>query len=83
MCSAVVPQSVGEPVSAQDASLGERLAAGGHLPLHVPALPHPLRGATSCELQHTLFMVLSSENTTQESAERRNVTQNDYVSIKM
>lgn len=35
-------QPVREPVPAADATLGEHLAAGLHLPLHVPALPHPL-----------------------------------------
>lgn len=36
-------QPVREPVPAADATLGEHLAGGLHLPLHVPALPHPLR----------------------------------------
>lgn len=39
-------QRVGEPVSAEDASVGERVAAGSHLPLHVASLPHPLCGAS-------------------------------------
>lgn len=43
-------QRVREPVPAEDASLGERVAAGSHLPLHVTSLPHPLRGATSYHL---------------------------------
>lgn len=42
-------QSVREPVPAADASLGEHLAAGGHLSLHVPPLPHPLCGTSTCE----------------------------------
>lgn len=49
MQSVPVPQRVREPVSAEDASLGERVAAGGHLPVHVPALPDPLRGTSSSE----------------------------------
>lgn len=39
-------QCVREPVVAEDASLGERVAAGSHLPLHEPSLPHPLCGAS-------------------------------------
>lgn len=42
-------QSVGEPVPAAYASLGEHLAPGGNLPLHVPPLPHPLCGASACK----------------------------------
>ena len=44
-----VAQCVREPVAAEDASLGECVAAGSHLPLHVPSLPHPLCGASSSE----------------------------------
>lgn len=33
------------------------MAAGSHLPLHVPSLPHPLRGASSSE-KH-FFLVLT------------------------
>ncbi|KAK7895936.1 hypothetical protein WMY93_021261 [Mugilogobius chulae] len=43
-------QCVRKPVSAADASLGERVAAGSHLPLHVSALPHPLRRTTAYHL---------------------------------
>lgn len=43
----MVVQCIREPVTAEDASLGECLATGGHLSLHVPSLPHPLRGASS------------------------------------
>lgn len=49
VCFISLAQSVGEPVSAADASLGEHLAAGGHLPLHVSSLPHPIRGASACK----------------------------------
>ncbi len=45
--SFVLLQSVGESVSAAHASLGELLAAGSHLPLHVSAFPHPLRRAAA------------------------------------
>ncbi|KAK7933252.1 hypothetical protein WMY93_004148 [Mugilogobius chulae] len=43
-------QSVRKPVPAADASLGERLAAGRHLSVHVSALPHPLRRASAGHL---------------------------------
>lgn len=45
----VAAQCVREPVPAEDASLGERVAAGSHLPLHVSPLPDPLCGASSSE----------------------------------
>lgn len=38
-------QCVREPVSAADATVGERVVARRHLPVHVSPLPHPLRGA--------------------------------------
>lgn len=54
VCVLSCVQSVGEPVSPADASLGEHLAPGGHLPVHVPPLPHPLCGASACEF-HSLM----------------------------
>ncbi|KAJ8271215.1 hypothetical protein COCON_G00100740 [Conger conger] len=43
-------QSVGEPVPAEDASLVEPVAGRGDLPLHGPALPHPVCGPTPDDL---------------------------------
>lgn len=47
LCTRTLFQPIGEPVLATNASVGERLAAGFHLPVHVPAFPHPLRRATA------------------------------------
>lgn len=48
VCTSHVPlfvlQLVRKPVPAEDAPLGEHLAGGLYLPVHVPPLPHPLRG---------------------------------------
>lgn len=49
MIGASCVQPVGEPITAQDAPLGERLAPGRHLSVHVAALPHPVRGAAAGE----------------------------------
>lgn len=51
MCSLVL-QSFREPVSAKDASVVKPLAGGGHLPLHVSSLPHPVCGSSAGE-NHT------------------------------
>lgn len=40
----LVLQFVGKPVPAKDATLGEHLARGLHLPVHVTPLPNPLCG---------------------------------------
>ncbi|CAI5651225.1 unnamed protein product [Oreochromis niloticus] len=50
ICALPPVQPVREPVPAADASLGEHLAARGHLSLHVSPLPHPLCGTSACHL---------------------------------
>ncbi len=52
-------QSVREPVPAADASLGEYLAPGGHLPLYVPPLPHPLCGTSACEFYKSTYPMMT------------------------
>lgn len=50
-------QPVRKPVPDEDAPVGEHLAGGGHLLVHVPPLPHPLCGTTAskcCCLPPTL-----------------------------
>lgn len=49
-------QSVREPVAAAYAPLGECLAIGGHLPVNVPPLPHPLCGTSACECTQQLIL---------------------------
>lgn len=40
-------QPVRKPVPDEDAPVGEHLAGGGHLLVHVPPLPYPLCGTTA------------------------------------
>lgn len=58
--SVVSVQPIGEPVPAANASLGEHLAAGGHLPLHVSPLPHPLCGTSACEFNSPVYLNMTS-----------------------
>lgn len=53
-------QPVRKPVPDEDAPVGEHLAGGGHLLVHVPPLPYPLCGTAASKC---LFLTPTPELT--------------------